>query len=56
MEPIDRLHGGRRIEERRVRERPLCDVDEHAQAVGHVLLERPLETQDDVVGDVLGEA
>ena len=56
MQAVDRLHGGRRIEERRVRERPLGDVDEHAEAVGDVLVERPLEPQDDVVGDVLGEA
>src|SRR4051794_24201050 len=56
VEPVDRLHGGRRIEERRVRERPLGDVDEHAQAVRHVLLERSFEAQDDVVGDIPGEA
>ena len=45
MQAIDRLHGGRRIEKGTVRERALCDVHQHAQAIRDVLIKRSLETE-----------
>ena len=41
MQPIDCLDGRRRIEKRSVRQRPLGDVDEHAQAERYVLVQSP---------------
>jgi hypothetical protein len=54
MEAVDRLHGGRRILERAGRDRPLGDVDEHADAVGDILVERPLRAERDRAHDVRG--
>ena len=47
MQAVDGLHGGGRIQERRVRQRPLRDVDEHPEAVGDVLVEGPLQAEHD---------
>ena len=45
MQPVDGLHGGRRVEEGRVGERTLGHVDEHPHAVGDVLVERAFEAE-----------
>ena len=55
MQAVDGLDRRRRIEEGRIRQRSLGDVDEHPQAVRHVLFERPLEAQNDELGDVVAE-
>ena len=49
MQPVDRLYGCRRVEKRRVGERPLGDVDQQAQSVGDVLVERALQAEHDRV-------
>jgi len=43
VQPVERLDGGRRVEERRVGERSLGDVDEQPQPVGDVLVEGALQ-------------
>ena len=45
VQAVDRLDRGGRVEKRRVGERPLRDVDEHAQAVRDVLVERSLQRE-----------
>ena len=45
VQAVDGLHGRRRIDVRRVGQRPLGDVDQHAEPVGDVLVERALEGQ-----------
>ena len=53
MQPVDRLHGCGRVLERGIRQRPLGDVDQQPEAVGHVLLERPLQCEHDPLRDVV---
>ncbi len=43
MESVDGLHGGRRVEERRVGQRSFSHVDEHPEAIGHVFVQGALE-------------
>jgi hypothetical protein len=49
VQAIDRLHGRRRILERSVRVRALCDIDEQTNAIGDVLVERRFQLQDERV-------
>jgi hypothetical protein len=44
MKPIDGLHGCRWIK-RRIAERPLRDVDERPQPVGHILIEGSVQSR-----------
>jgi hypothetical protein len=45
VQAIDRLHCSRRIEKGTVRERSLCDVHKHSQAIRDVLIKRSLGTE-----------
>ena len=46
VQPVDRLHRCGGIEERRIGERALGDVDEQPDAVGDIFVERRLERRD----------
>ena len=49
MQAIDRLHGGRGIEKRRLGQRSFSDVDEHPESVGDVFVECSLQAERDAV-------
>ena len=47
MQPVNCLYRRRRIEEGPVRQRPLGDVDEQSQTIGHILIKGPLKAEFD---------
>lgn len=46
VQPVDGLHRGRRIEERRFGQRSFSHVNEHPEAIGDVLAQGALEARD----------
>ena len=54
MQPVDRLDGGRGIEERGIGQRPLGHVDQHSHAVRDILVEGSFEAEEHRVGCLVG--
>ena len=54
MKSVDRLHGSRRIEERRVRQCSLGHVDKHPESVGNVFVQGAFQRRRQRVHGAIG--